>query len=147
MVCDCLIPSYLFTHYAYRGFVLAFGTLQSYYSTDFLNASSVSSISWIGSVQGCLLIVAGVPAGQLYDMGYFRFMALGGSFVATLGFFMLSLCHQDQYWEVMLAQGITIGIGSGILYVPVLAAVGETFATNGGKGRAVAMGEQVIPLF
>lgn len=68
-------------------------------------------------------------------------MAAGGSLLTTFGMFMLSLCKRGVYWQVMLAEGIAVGLGSGLLYVPMLAVVGEAFAADGGKGRAVAMGE------
>ena len=91
-------------------------------------------------MQSGLLILAGVPAGQLFDLGYFKITTSVGATLVTVGIFMLSLVHKDAYWQVMLTQGLTIGLGSGMLYIPVLAVVGQAFPEGSGNKRAVAMG-------
>ena len=47
---------------------------------------------------------------------------------------MLSL--SSQYWQVFLAQGVCVGVGSGFLYVPSLGVLSSAFSTK----RAVAIG-------
>jgi MFS family permease len=85
-------------------------------------------------VQAWLLIVIGVLSGPLFDMGYFRSMLLVGNTLVVLGVMMLSLC--DKYWQVFLAQGVCMGLGAGLLYIPSLALVGIWFE----KRRAIAFG-------
>ncbi|KAL5425938.1 hypothetical protein PMIN07_011761 [Paraphaeosphaeria minitans] len=116
------------------GFTLAYGTFQSYYTFTLLPDQSPSSISWIGTVQGWLLIVVGVLSGPLFDLGYFRSMLYIGNFLIVFGIMMLSLC--TTYWQVFLAQGICMGLGAGLLYIPSLALVGIWFE----KKRAMALG-------
>lgn len=116
------------------GFTLSYGAFQSYYSSTLLRSSSPSSISWIGTVQAWLLVVIGVLSGPLFDMGYFRPMLFVGNFLVVFGIMMLSLCH--TYWQVFLAQGVCMGLGAGLLYIPSLALVGIWFA----KKRAIAFG-------
>lgn len=67
-------------------------------------------------------------------MGYFRPMLLAGNFLVVLGIMMLSL--STKYWQVFLSQGICMGLGAGLLYIPSLALVGIWFD----KKRALAMG-------
>ncbi|OAG26532.1 MFS general substrate transporter [Alternaria alternata] len=116
------------------GFTLTYGAFQTYYRTTLLPSSSPSAISWIGTVQAWLLIVIGVLSGPLFDLGYFRSMLLVGNVLVVLGIMMLSL--STKYWQVFLSQGLCMGLGAGLLYIPSLAMVGVWFS----KKRAVALG-------
>lgn len=85
-------------------------------------------------MQAWLLILIGVLSGPLFDLGYFRTMLYIGNFLVVLGMMMLSLC--TEYWQIFLAQGLCMGLGAGLLYIPSLALVGIWFD----KKRALAMG-------
>ncbi|KAH6657941.1 major facilitator superfamily domain-containing protein [Truncatella angustata] len=118
------------------GIVNTFGVFQTYYETELLRTSSSSDISWIGSLQAALLMMGGVFAGPLYDAGYFRHMLIAGNFLVIFGMFMTSLC--TQYWQVLLAQGVCVGLGCSIMFLPSAAVVSQWFA----KRRAIALGVQ-----
>lgn len=47
-----------------------FGVFQTYYETGLLIQETPSNISWIGSIQAFLLLLCGLFAGPLFDMGY-----------------------------------------------------------------------------
>nr|POE77889.1 leporins efflux protein lepc [Quercus suber] len=47
---------------------------------------------------------------------------------------MLSLCQ--EYWQVFLAQGLVVGFGGGMLYIPAIALVTTQFTTK----RPIAVG-------
>ena len=110
------------------GIVNTFGSYETYYETDLLRSSSPSSIAWIGSVQAFLLLIVGALAGPLYDAGYFRHLLAVGSLLLVLGQMMLSLC--TEYWQVMLAQAVCVGIGCGIMFVPSVAILSTYFTTK-----------------
>ena len=112
----------------------SFGVYQTYYENEPLWRSSAIQISWIGSIQAFLLMVVGVSTGPLFDRGYLNSLLLVGSILTTFGIMMTSIC--TKYWQVVLAQGICIGLGAGCLFVPSLAMV-STFFT---KKRAIATG-------
>ena len=95
---------------------------------------SASSISWIGTVQGCLLEIIGILVGPAYDLGYFHSLIYTGSLLVVLGTMMLSLC--TTYWQLFLAQGVCIGIGSGIVLIPSISVITARFD----KHRAIAIG-------
>lgn len=116
------------------GLVNTFGVFQTYYETTLLTTSTSSAISWIGSLQACLLMLVGVVAGPLYDAGYFRLLLTGGLFLIVLGQFMTSL--GTAYWHILLAQGVCIGTGMGMLFLPTTAILSQYFA----KRRAIAIG-------
>jgi MFS family permease len=61
-------------------------------------------------------------------------MLFFGNFFVVLGIMMLSLA--TQYWHVLLAQGVCMGLGAGLLYIPSLALVGIWFS----RRRSLAMG-------
>jgi MFS family permease len=117
-----------------RGFTLTYGAFQAYYREVLLPSNSQSSISWIGTVQAWLLIFVGVLSGPLFDLGYFRSMLIIGNFLVVFGIMMLSL--STTYWQVFLSQGVCMGLGAGLLYIPSLALVGIWFE----KKRSLALG-------
>lgn len=58
------------------GFANSFGVFQDFYVRQ--GGFSSSTISWIGSVQLCLLFAGGFPAGRLFDRGYFHHIQIVG---------------------------------------------------------------------
>ncbi|KAI0310455.1 major facilitator superfamily domain-containing protein [Amylostereum chailletii] len=116
------------------GYTFAFGVYQDVYTRE--HAVSASRVSWIGSTQLFLLIGVGLPAGKLLDMGYFRPVVFVGSLIFSFSLFMLSLAHPDKYYQVFLSQGVGMGIGSGLLYVPAMAVQAHHWR----KWRSLAMG-------
>ncbi|KAK1585259.1 major facilitator superfamily transporter [Colletotrichum navitas] len=115
------------------GLVNAFGVYQTYYERT-LHDVAPSAISWIGSLQGALLMMVGPISGPLYDAGYFRELLWAGMFLILLGMFMTSLC--TAYWQVLLAQGVCVGVGCGLVFLPSTAILSQYFD----KRRALVMG-------
>jgi MFS family permease len=116
------------------GILNAFGAFQTYYETGLLSNHTPFSISFIGSIQGCLLLVVGVLAGPIYDMGHFRLLLYIGSFLVIIGTMLTSI--STAYYQVFLAQGIVVGVGAGCFYVPSIALISSYFS----KKRAFASG-------
>lgn len=106
---------------SFRGLTQVFGIFQEIYLTTLLPSTSSSAISWIGSVQCFLVIVLGALTGPLFDAGYLRPLLLLGCFLIVLGMATLSLA--TAYWHVFLSQGLCVGLGAGLIYVPSLALV------------------------
>lgn len=116
------------------GIVNSFGVYQSYYETDLLASEGSSRISWIGSLQGFLLMLAGIVVGPLFDLGYYRYLLTAGCVLSVLGIMMTSIA--TEYWQIMLAQGVCLGIGSGCIFLPCVAIISTYFS----KRRALALG-------
>ena len=110
------------------------GVYQTFYEQYLLSTESSSRITWIGSLQAFLFVFGGVIAGPLYDYGYLQSLVRVGSFLVVFGMMMTSLCH--SYWQVILAQGIVIGLGNGALFVPSIALLPTYFS----KRRALSTG-------
>lgn len=130
-----------------RGIANTFGVFQTYYETDLLGSQSPSNISWIGSIQACLLLIVGVATGPLFDAGYFRTLLLVGSFLTVFGMMMTSI--STTYWQVILAQAVCVGLGNGFLFVPSIAIVSTYFTTKLAFATGIAtsgssLGESLI---
>ncbi|KAK9859904.1 putative transporter [Penicillium brevicompactum] len=61
-------------------------------------------------------------------------MIFAGSFFGAFGMMMLSLAN--HYYAIFLSQGVCMGFGFGLLYVPSITLVSRSFTTR----RAVALG-------
>lgn len=85
-------------------------------------------------MQGFLLLLVSVVTGPLYDAGYLRTLVYGGTFLTILGMMMTSICQ--TYGELLLAQGIVVGVGDGLLFLPSIVIVSQYFD----KKRALATG-------
>ncbi|KAI0114745.1 MFS general substrate transporter [Daldinia grandis] len=118
------------------GILNAFGVFQTYYESGALFHRSSSDISWIGSIQSFMVLVGGVFAGPIYDRGYLRHLLIVGSFGIVFGHMMLSLC--TEYWQVILAQGLCVGLGAGMLFVPCVSLIPTYFTTKLGLALGLA---------
>ena len=116
------------------GVFSSYGVYQGFYTQGPLKSISVSNISWIGSLQGCLMLLISIVTGPLYDMGYMHSLVNIGTFAIVFGMMMTSVCH--EYWQFFLAQGVMVGFGNGLLFLPSIAIVPQYFSRN----KALASG-------
>ncbi|KAI1826352.1 MFS general substrate transporter [Xylaria intraflava] len=114
------------------GFINSFGVFQSYY-TDLLGLPP-SDISWIGSITVFLTFFIGTFTGRLVDAGFLRPVVLVGTAFLALGIFTTSAA--TEYWQLILSQGITMGIGGGWLFCAAITTVATYFSTK----RSFAIG-------
>ena len=118
------------------GLVNSYGVFQTYYVFISLSNKTPSQISWIGSLQAFLLVFVGVLSGPLMDKGHFYILNVLGSFFVVFGLIMTSLC--EEFWQIMLAQGVTVGLGCGLLFVPSAAIIGQYFVRRRALASSVA---------
>ncbi|KAL9709226.1 hypothetical protein Ac2012v2_007580 [Leucoagaricus gongylophorus] len=78
----------------------------------------------------------GPLAGRFFDRGYFHHMMIAGTLLHSLSFFLLSLSHENEWYQVFLSHGVGSGFASGIVYIPSLGVVSHHFKRH----RALAMG-------
>ncbi|TDL20275.1 MFS general substrate transporter [Rickenella mellea] len=118
------------------GYTNAYGVYQDYYVREYLNRQTSSQISWIGSTQVFVMMSSGIITGRLFDRGYFYHLIIGGSLLLVFSLFMLSLTKPHQFYQVFLAHGLGVGLGSGLTYIPSIAVVFHHFQ----RRRALAVG-------
>ncbi|KAH8895295.1 MFS general substrate transporter [Thozetella sp. PMI_491] len=131
------------------GLINTYGVYQAYYQSEMLPSESASTISWIGSLQACLMLLLGPIAGPLFDAGYFRETLVVGLFLITFGMFMTSLC--STFWQVLLAQGICVGLGMGLTFLPSAAIQSQYFKKKlafavGVAGTGSPVGGIIFPI-
>ncbi|KAJ7666110.1 MFS general substrate transporter [Mycena polygramma] len=119
-----------------------------YYVLEYLTNHSPSSIAWIGSFQLMMPFALGVVSGKLFDNGHFHLVQIVGGVLFTFSLFMLSLAKPFQYYQVwskkfsrnrkpnMPSQGLGVGIGTGLIFVPAVSITSHHFA----KRRSLATG-------
>ncbi|KAL4933217.1 MCT family MFS transporter [Aspergillus undulatus] len=121
------------TIFSTLGFANSFGVLQEYYAAHQLKDESSDTIAWIGSLAAFLQFATGAIAGPLFDrVGAWVIRPAAITYVFAL--MMTSLC--TKYYQIMLAQGVLVGISTGLLQFPAFAAVSQYFD----KKRAAALG-------
>lgn len=117
------------------GFINSFGFFQTYYvSLPHINASP-SDVSWIGSIQVFLLMFIGAYSGSVSDVGYFKLISFAGAFFYVFGVFMTSI--SKHYYQLLLAHGICVGLGNGLIFIPTMSVVATYFSP---KRRSLAIG-------
>lgn len=116
------------------GFANAWGVFQAYYETELLPTTSSSTIAWIGSIEYALVFIPAIVTGRLCDLGYFRVPFVTGAVFCVTSVFLIGQC--TQYWQILLCQGLFMGIGSGMCFGPTFTVVAHWFK----KRRGLAQG-------
>ncbi|KAJ7067277.1 major facilitator superfamily domain-containing protein [Mycena amicta] len=116
------------------GVVTSFGVFEQHYSVNQLKDEPLSNISWIGSLQLCLVLLLGCFSGPLFDAGYLKPMIASAGTLYVFSLFMTSL--STQYYQFVLSQGLGVGIAMGFLYSPSMSTIGHHFK----KHKIVAFG-------
>ena len=118
------------------GLVNSFGIYQAYYEATLFKNYSTSSIAWIGTVQGALLLIVGALSGPLFDKGYFKLILV----ISALGlvFTQMMLSLSTRYYQIMLTQGVLTGVCSGLLYIPSVALMPLYFKDRRGLALGLA---------
>lgn len=113
------------------GFVQSYGVLQTHYVSAL--DLPASTVSWIGSLSACLMLVMATFSGRLTDAGYFHQTLAVGTFLQLLGYF--TAASAKTYWQLLLSHGVCIGLGDGLVFCPCMSIVGTYFS----KHRSLAL--------
>jgi MFS family permease len=116
----------------------SYGVFQEYYSTHQLAGQSATAISWIGSIQLCFCPLLGCISGPLFDAGYLKHLIVVGGSIYVFCMMMTSIA--TEYWQILLAHGIGVGIGMGLIFSPSVGTLSHHFAKS--RYRTLAYGCQ-----
>ncbi|KAJ7224117.1 MFS general substrate transporter [Mycena pura] len=119
------------------GYTNAFGVYQDYYTRIYLNNTTPSAVSWIGSFQLFVTLLMGFWVGKLFDKGYFHYLMIVGSTLFVFSLFMLSLARPHRYYEAgHCIQALGMGLGLGMVLTPSVSIPSHYFR----RRRALAAG-------
>jgi MFS family permease len=102
-----------------------FVVFQTFYVTEILPEQTASSIAWIGSVQLFLITMTCLFVGLLIDRGYLKRLTAAGTCLEVMG--LLATSFSAKYWQLFLAQGVCVGLGSGALGLLPVAVIAMYF--------------------
>ncbi|TFK23315.1 MFS general substrate transporter [Coprinopsis marcescibilis] len=122
------------------GYIWSWGVFQDYYMINYPDVhTSASRLSWIGSLQLMLTFAFGLLSGKLFDAGWFHFSAMFGSALFGMGLFTLSFVDPAKFFQLFLVQGIFMGCGLGLVFLPTILVVQLHFPQRKGLMTGVVM--------
>jgi MFS family permease len=74
------------------------------------------------------MVFLGFIVGPVYDAGYFRHLLTAGSLLIVVGTVLQSL--SSKFWQLILTQGVLIGLGAGCLSLLSVAVTSLWFTTK-----------------
>ncbi|KAE9376355.1 MFS general substrate transporter [Stipitochalara longipes BDJ] len=128
------------------GFNQAYGVFQGYYtskSQTILPPSAINSgalLAFVGTLGSGLTwggsifvnpILSRVEGKSFLHLAGRQWITMTGVFLMSLGFLLASFA--TQIWHLLLTQGLLYGVGSSMLYFPILSTAPEYFASNRGS--------------
>ncbi|OBZ73693.1 putative transporter ESBP6 [Grifola frondosa] len=115
------------------GFGFSFGIFQDYYTSHppFNNSSPVA-ISAVGTITLAIMYCEALLLSLLFGRypDWMKFAMWSGLGLGSTCLFVSSFAN--QVWQLILLQGVGLGIGSGALYMPVMMLLPEWFVRRRG---------------
>ncbi|KAI0839622.1 MFS general substrate transporter [Hypoxylon sp. FL0890] len=118
------------------GLMNTIATLQTYIATHQLSDYDEGTVSWIFSLYTALCFLCGVYVGPLFDRYGSKWLIGSGGIGIVASVMLLSVC--TEYWHFMLSWGILNGIGTSLLFIPCLTAIGHFFCERRGFASGLA---------
>lgn len=104
------------------GWIFSYGAFHAYYAVISFPSYSSGSIAWIIATQLFLTHGGAILVEHFIDRNlYFRICLHGASALLMLGAFLTSICK--TLWHCVLAQGVILGFGNGLLLGSATAAL------------------------
>ena len=81
----------------------------------------------------------------MYDHGFSRTLIITGSVLIVFGVFLTSFGR--SYWQLMLTQGVMVGVGGGLLFLPGLLGLSTHFQGRLALAQGLAMSGGSLGMF
>ncbi|KAI9291393.1 MFS general substrate transporter [Neoconidiobolus thromboides FSU 785] len=127
-----------FNLFVVLGVVYSSGVFVQYYADDlFKDKVPLSTLSFIGTLSTSLTTLLAVFTGRLADRISYRNSILIGSVIYALGLLLASF--SSEVWHLFLTQGVMVGIGGAIAFVPAVSAPAQWFRKYIGLATGIAV--------
>ncbi|KAJ2401399.1 hypothetical protein GGI23_001424 [Coemansia sp. RSA 2559] len=117
------------------GCVNSYGAYQTYYHLNQFPNESVSTLSWVGTLQFGGMCIFGIPAGILAERFDTRLVTFVGGLIMGVSLIIASFCD-GAIWKLILTQGIVFALGASFVFIPSTSIPSQWFV----KYRALAIG-------
>ncbi|KAJ2812712.1 hypothetical protein H4S07_001209 [Coemansia furcata] len=124
-------------------YMFIFGASNSYgvFSTYYLNVkfpgTSATTLAWIGTLVTSLMLGCSILTGAMADKRGYRVTAYTGTVICTLAYILASFAK--EVWQLILTQGVLLGIGASFLYAPSVSIPAQWFVKNRGLATGIAV--------
>lgn len=148
-------PAYLTVFGSFMGLIPAFGmvnsvgAIEAYVSNHQLKDVSTSTVSWIFSIYTFIAFSSCIFSGTFFDRsGAFKPMLIGS---ITFCGGMLATANCTRVYQFILAFGVLVGFGTGMLMSPLVGAVSHFFYKKRATATSIAttggsLGGIIMPL-
>jgi MFS family permease len=100
------------------GYLSTWDVFEAQYNHVTLTDNHPAAVRWIGSFQLFFAFALSLLAGKLTDAGYFNHVIMSGSGLFVTCLLLLSFVAEEQFGLVFLFQGIGMGTGMGLVFLP-----------------------------
>ncbi|KAJ6604009.1 major facilitator superfamily domain-containing protein [Mycena sp. CBHHK59/15] len=118
------------------GYSYTFGVYEDFYVREYLSNHTPSSIAQLSTNDAFL---SWAFCGEGFDDGGFHAIEIIGGIIFTFSVFMLSLAKPGQYYQIFLAQGVGMGIGLGLTFLPTISIVVHHFKRRRGLTSGIVL--------
>ncbi|KAJ9053358.1 hypothetical protein DSO57_1024874 [Entomophthora muscae] len=117
------------------GSMSGFGVFMEYYSNEIFPEENKSNVAMIGNLAPTVIGIASVVTGQLCQNFGVRFCIILGALFMAAGHVLASF--GTEVWHFALTQGVMVGLGGALLYVPANVIVTEWFQKKHGLAAGI----------
>ncbi|KAI9298028.1 MFS general substrate transporter [Neoconidiobolus thromboides FSU 785] len=133
-----VVTASFFNLFALLGIVYSGGIYIKYYADElFKDKVSLSTISLIATLNTALFTLLALFSGRFADEIGYRKATLIGSVIYSLGLLLASFSF--EVWHLFLTQGIMVGIGGSITFLPAVSAPSQWFNKHIGLATGVVV--------
>ncbi|KAL4941999.1 hypothetical protein BDV06DRAFT_235715 [Aspergillus oleicola] len=119
------------------GFINSYGVFQEYYLANQLAHEAESTVAWLGGLAIFFIYIGGAVSGPMLDLFGPRMLLCVGSVGTVFSIMMASICH--EFYQFLLAQGVSMGIFMSLLVAPSIAIVGQYVKVKRGAAMGIVI--------
>ncbi|KAJ2826021.1 hypothetical protein GGI24_003012, partial [Coemansia furcata] len=105
------------------GTLNSYGVFQEYYLRELYAHESAAALAWISTLISFCMFTGAIFTGKLIDKFGFRVTCFSGALVCGAALILASFTN--QVWQLVLTQGVMLGVGASLIFSPSMAIVAQ----------------------